>query len=191
MSERRLPREYNRDLRRDKLEQVILFFLHHANNDLLGKTKLMKLLYYADFDHYERHQQPITGARYRKLPHGPVPDEAWEVLDALVADGRTRLDVVPTQRGDQHRYRPIVDVDTSVFAESELVVLNAVAERWSLATTEEIEQAAHDEPPWVAVHDSAVIPYHLAFYRNTFGGMDMDDEFLTEGIEALAEIVLR
>jgi hypothetical protein len=60
----------------DKMQQVILFFLERINNVHLGRTKLMKLLYYVDFDHYERHGRTVTGAAYRKLPHGPVPQEA-------------------------------------------------------------------------------------------------------------------
>ncbi len=53
-----------------KMEQAILFFLEHINNVHLGRTKLMKLLYYVDFDHYEKYGRSITGAEYHKLPHG-------------------------------------------------------------------------------------------------------------------------
>lgn len=66
-------RPHNPELKRDKLEQAILFFLHDPHIVQLGRTKLMKLLYFADFDHYERHHESITGARYYKLPFGPSP----------------------------------------------------------------------------------------------------------------------
>jgi len=40
---------------KNKMKQVILYFLEHINNFHLGKTKLMKLLYYVDFDNFEKY----------------------------------------------------------------------------------------------------------------------------------------
>ena len=64
----------------EKLQQVILYFLEHINNVHLGRTKLMKLLYFVDFDHYEAHGVSVTGAAYRKLPHGPYPDKVEKLI---------------------------------------------------------------------------------------------------------------
>lgn len=174
---RHLPREaFNPDLRSEKLEQAILFFLHRASNEQLGKTKLMKLLYFADFDHYEQYEASITGARYRKLDHGPVPDDAWAALESLEQDGRvTRQDVVG-EGFIQHRYEPREPVDLSVFSDTEVEVLQRVAERWAQHTTKQIEAATHGEAPWIAVRRNEVIPYYLAHYRNNFGSMDLDDD---------------
>lgn len=166
---------HNPELKKVKLEQAILFFLHHANNARLGKTKLMKLLYYADFDHYEQYEAAITGARYRKLDHGPVPDDAMIVIEELEQAGRiTRKDVV----GDgfrQHRYETDESVNLEVFTPTEVDVLNQVARRWDEHTTKQIETATHGEAPWIAVGKNEVIPYYLAHYRNNFGAMEFND----------------
>src|SRR5437879_12155223 len=74
----------------EKLQQVILYFLEHINNVHLGRTKLMKLLYFVDFDHYEAHGQFITGATYRKLPHGPYPDKIERVIGQMEKAGMGR-----------------------------------------------------------------------------------------------------
>jgi len=167
---------YNPELKKTKLEQAILFFLHHANNTRLGKTKLMKLLYFADFDHYEQYEEPITGARYRKLPHGPVPDDAMIAIEELEQSGRiTRKDVV-AEGYLQHRYETDERVDLSAFSPTEVDVLNQVAHRWAAHSAKQIEAATHGEAPWIAVGQNEVIPYHLAHYRNNFGAMDLDDE---------------
>lgn len=171
------PREaYNPELRCEKLEQAILFFLHRANNELLGKTKLMKMLYFADFDHYEEHETPITGARYRKLEHGPVPDDAWQVLGEMERDGRVKRTDVPGPGFIQHRYEPNVPVDLSVFSPTEIEALEKVAKRWQWHTTKQIVMATHGEAPWIAVKPNEIIPYYLAHYRNNYGAMDLDDE---------------
>lgn len=166
----------NPELKKAKLEQAILFFLHHANNASLGKTKLMKLLYYADFDHYEQYEEPITGSRYRKLDHGPVPDDPMLAIEEPERSGRiTREDVVAGGYR-QHRYGTSERVDPETFSPTELDVLYQVAQRWATHTTKQIEAATHGEAPWIAVGRNEVIPYHLAHYRNNFGAMELEDE---------------
>ncbi len=167
---------YNPDLKRAKLEQAILFFLNHANNPHLGKTKLMKLLYFADFDHFEQYEESITGARYRKLDHGPVPDDAWSAIEEMERAGRIERDDVRVGNYRQHHYETSEPVDLTVFSQTELDVLHRVAQRWANHTTKQIEAATHGEAPWVAVKRNEVIPYHLAHYRNNFGAMDLEDE---------------
>ena len=49
----------------------------------LYKTKLNKLLFYADFVNYHLHGASISGSRYVHLPYGPVPDGYEETLETL------------------------------------------------------------------------------------------------------------
>jgi hypothetical protein len=147
----------------------------------------MKLLYYADFDRYEQYEVPITGARYRKLDHGPVPDDAMIAIEELEKAGRiARKDVV----GDgylQHRYEPNEPVNLELFSPTEVEVLNQVARRWDPHTTKQIEAATHGEAPGIAVGRNEVIPYHLAHYRNNFGAMSLDGDDPANSNEVLDE----
>ena len=173
----RVAREaYNPDLDREKLEQAILFFLHASDIAYLGKTKLMKLLYFADFDHFEQHDVSITGARYRKLEHGPVPDDAMIAIEDLDRTGRVRRMDVVAEGFTQHRYEPNEPVNLAAFSRTERDVLQQVAQRWARHTTKQIEAATHGEAPWLAVTRNDIIPYHLAYYRNNFGAMELDED---------------
>src|SRR5437868_14530692 len=68
----------------DKLAELILYIAERSEHDKeFGKTKLLKLIAYSDFGAYQRLGRPITGAHYRKLPHGPAPREAPETLEIL------------------------------------------------------------------------------------------------------------
>src|SRR2546426_12712220 len=87
----------------DKMRQVILYFLEHINNVHLGRTKLMKLLYFVDFDHYEKHGQSVTGAIYRKLPHGPYPNDAEKLIKRMKEGGLVREIKVDHKGYAQHR----------------------------------------------------------------------------------------
>lgn len=153
-------------LDRAKMEHVILFFLERINNLTLGRTKLMKLLYFVDFDHFEKHGRPITFAKYRKLPHGPVPDKA----DEIIKDMETRGDVrkVQGRAGDFVQQRLLTakaKFDPAVFSGDELQTLELVAAQWVDATAKEIESATHKEAPWAATENGKAIDYEMALYR--------------------------
>lgn len=65
----------------DKMAAIVSYFAANASN--LYKTKLNKLLFYADFVHYYLHGNSISGSRYVHLPYGPVPDGYEDTLEAL------------------------------------------------------------------------------------------------------------
>ncbi|MBD3360715.1 helix-turn-helix domain-containing protein, partial [Candidatus Peregrinibacteria bacterium] len=55
-----------------KFEEVLLYILEKVGaKPNIGETALFKLLYFIDFDFYEKHGQFITGATYMKNHHGP------------------------------------------------------------------------------------------------------------------------
>ncbi len=167
----------NGTLSQDKLEQAILYFIHNMNNDMLGTTKLLKLIYYADFDHFEFHDTPITGARYVKFPHGPVPVEAVVILGRMAERGTISredercIDVIRT------RYTANKSVDRAAFLDEEWQTLKAVSDRFLQWNAAQIVAASHGEAPWIAVRMGEDIPYELAYYRNTHGGMTTSDDF--------------
>lgn len=103
----------------EKLKSTIFYFLVHANNSTLGKTKLMKLLYYADFNHMEQYRWPITGATYLKLPQGPVPIEALDMLDDLATSREITVSKVQSGPHFQNRYVPNAHVDFDSLSSSE------------------------------------------------------------------------
>jgi len=49
----------------------------------LYKTKLNKLLFYADFANYYLYGNSISGSRYVHLPYGPVPEGYEDTLETL------------------------------------------------------------------------------------------------------------
>jgi uncharacterized phage-associated protein len=175
-------------LDREKLEQVILFFLERINNNTLGRTKLMKLLYYVDFDHYQKTGRSITNAKYRKLPQGPVPDKAEKVIEAMIK--RNAVKAVKTTVGDFVQHRLLTSgasFDASRLQGDELETVTMVARKWEHASAAQIATATHREAPWGTTEDGKAIDYELANYRS-LPAEEEEDQWLAKSKE-LREIV--
>lgn len=159
---------YMADINKGKYQNAILFFLEKVNNAHLGKVKLMKLLYYLDFDHFEKCGTPVTGDMYRNKPAGPIPDHADAILQEMKEEGLIEIYVEPVIDYLKYKYIPKASCNTSAFASSEMEMLREIAEKWQHHTTAEIIQASHGEAPWVATRTDEVIPYALAYYRGKY-----------------------
>ncbi len=172
---------------KDKMKHVILYFLEHINNFHLGKTKLMKLLYYVDFDNVQKFGAPITGAKYRKLPLGPVPDEADDVINEMVKSGDVEaVEAIIFSKGKptdykQHRLLPVnAKFDPALFSGPEMETLEFVAKMWEDANATQMKLASHKEAPWAATEDGKAIDYEMAHYRSPLGDSEDVDAMLAE-----------
>jgi uncharacterized phage-associated protein len=159
----------------EKLRQVIVYFLEHINNVHLGRTKLMKLLYFVDFDHQEAHGHSVTGVTYRKLPHGPYPDKIEKIIKKMESAGLVREVKVAHKDYTQTRLITLgAKFDPAKFSGAELQTLERVAADWADATAAQIEAATHREAPWAGTADGKIIDYEMAEYRRAIGFEPLD-----------------
>lgn len=80
----------NRVFSFEKLAAMSAYIAAHGRE--IYKTKLNKLLFYADFINYYLHGSSISGSRYVHLPYGPVPDRYESMIANLQAAGTIRID---------------------------------------------------------------------------------------------------
>lgn len=68
----------------DKFQNLMLYILGKCEDHRsLGATKLAKILWYADANHYIQHGKSITGAVYEKRQFGPFPKGNMQACKAL------------------------------------------------------------------------------------------------------------
>ena len=154
------------DINKEKYKNAILFFSERISH--LGKTKLNKLLYFLDFDHYEKHGKPVTGDIYINNDLGPVPSNIDEVLTEMEA-GKL-INITPEAVIDYVRYHlvPLTHHNSSAFKADEMEMLCNVADKWANHTAREMVIASHGEAPWIATRKGEEIPYQLSYYRGKF-----------------------
>ena len=104
-------------LHRKKYQNAVLYLCQKLKGEVRGKKKLAKLLYFADFDLYEKSQKSITGDIYRALPMGPVPSALEEITAEMTKKKMLVIEQVEEREGynPTEVYRCIAEPDVSVF----------------------------------------------------------------------------
>ena len=161
-----------------KMHAAIQFFCRNIKNQSLGRTKLAKLLYYVDFDHFEQYDRPVTGATYKHYPMGPYPQEMMSEIKQLRNTGQLEETEQASGPYPQYLYTvpPDATVDLGIFETSELQTLIDVANKWQQLSATELVAATHGEAPWIATEDRKVIPYEYAYYRHKFEPVPDDED---------------
>lgn len=151
----------------EKFKNVLLYILEKCGGKPnVGETVLYKLLYFSDFNYYELYEEQLTGARYRKLPYGPVPEELDSIIKQMMDSGK--LQRIKTQYHDhlQVRYLPLEKADLTKLRASEKEVLDRVIEQMSDWSAGAISKYAHNDFPWKVTSEGKEINYELALYRD-------------------------
>lgn len=150
----------------NKFKNVLLYILEKcAGKPNVGETVLYKLLYFADFNYYELYEEHLTGAKYRKLPYGPVPQKMDVIINQMI-DARQiqrfKTDYFGLQ---QTRYLPLVKADLTELKASEKEVIDRVIDQMSDWSATAISSYSHKDLPWEVTDEGKDISYELAFYR--------------------------
>ncbi|WP_195715252.1 type II toxin-antitoxin system antitoxin SocA domain-containing protein [Ancylomarina sp. 16SWW S1-10-2] len=154
------------ELNIEKFKNVFLYILEKcAGKPNVGETLLYKLLYFADFNYYEIYEEHLSGAEYRKLPYGPVPQKLDAIIKQMILSKKLERFKSDYHTYPQTRYFPLVKPDLTNMKASEKEVIDRVIERYSDWSASAISEYSHKDIPWLASKDGEVIDYELAFYR--------------------------
>jgi uncharacterized phage-associated protein len=139
---------------RQKLINAVLFFAketRHANT-----TKLMKLLNFFEFEHFNQTGYPSIGLEYFAFEKGPVPKKFWlEVKDGIVPDDLKDKIIINVKQKDNNWKelefiaRAGAQVDFSIFTPREKSILEKLAFIYKDVTAKTMSDISHeDDKPW-------------------------------------------
>ena len=156
-------------LHREKYRNAILYLCQELKGAVHGKKKLAKLLYFADFDLYEKSQKSITGDVYYALPMGPVPSALEEITVEMTKKEMLRVEYIKEREGynPTEVYTCLTAPDLSVFDNEEKKMLSRIVTKYGRLNGKQLEELSHAEAPYVGTELRKEIPYELAFYRGT------------------------
>jgi uncharacterized phage-associated protein len=150
----------------NKFKNVLLYILERcAGKPNVGETVLYKLLYFSDFNYYELYEEHLTGAQYRKLPYGPVPQKMDAIIQQMIENGQIQRVKTTYHNYIQTRYLPLEKANLQELKASEKEILDRVIEQMSDWSAAAISNYSHKDLPWLASKEGEAINYELAFYR--------------------------
>ena len=154
------------ELKVNKLKDILLYILERcAGKPNVGETLLYKLLYFSDFNYYELYEEHLSGAEYRKLPYGPVPQKLDTIINQMIASKQLKRFKVDYHGYPQTRYIPLSKPNLLSFNASEKDVIDKVIDQYSDWSASAVSEYSHKDMPWLASKDGEAIDYELAFYR--------------------------
>ncbi len=162
----------------EKCKNVLLYILERcAGKPNVGETVLYNLIYFSDFNYYEKYEEHLSGLNYRKLASGPIPQFLDDVLSRMIADEQIYRLKTTLQPAPQTRFIPLIKANLTRLKASELDVIDRVIDQmcdWSLST---LMNFSRKDMPWLASKDGELINYELVFYREApFSARCYDEE---------------
>ena len=138
----------------NKFKNVLLYILERcAGKPNVGETVLYKLLYFCDFNYYELYEEHLTGATYRKLPYGPVPQKLDTIIGQMIEKGQLQRVKTEYRGYPQTRYLPLEKADLTELRASEKDVIDRVIEQMSDWSAAMLSNYSHGDKPWQATKD--------------------------------------
>ena len=149
-----------------KFKELLIYILEKVGSKPnVGETVLYKLLYFIDFNFYEKYEEQLIGATYIKNHHGPTPKEFRKLVKEM--EGKELMKV--TNRYFQYpqtKYLPLRKPDLTQFKAHEKEIIDDVLNNLSNMNASEISEYSHNDVPWQTTEDGEIIEYESVFYRS-------------------------
>src|SRR3990167_2730596 len=151
----------------EKFKEVLLYILNKVGSKPnIGETVLYKLLYFIDFDFYEKHEEQLIGATYIKNKFGPTPVEFLKIVKKMEDDKELVKVKNKYFQYDQTKYLPRRSPDLNKLSALELAHVDEVLNRLSDKTAKELSDYSHSDTPWQVHQPGEIISYESVFYRD-------------------------
>jgi len=151
---------------KEKFKEIFLYVLSKVGSQPnVGETVLYKLLYFIDFDFYEKYEEYLTGLTYIKNRYGPTPKEFPKIIKEML--NKQEISFIETKYHNlsQKKYIALRSPDLRKLQGHELDLINNVMERLSSMNATQISEHSHGDIPWLTTNDESVIDYEKVFYR--------------------------
>jgi uncharacterized phage-associated protein len=157
-------------INKEKYQEVILYLCQKLGGEIKGKKKLAKLLYFVDFDNYEKNGTSITGDTYFARQMGPLPMALAEITKSMQKKGTLEIQSIEEYAGyaPTEIYRCTQECQKSThLSTQEKQMLDRVVKKYGGLTGTQLQELTHAEAPFTSAKINEEVPYEFTYYRGT------------------------
>ncbi len=170
MGSRALPNEKVTKEALSKSEEVYLRIIQSLqDNPNFCKTLFYKILYFSDFDYYERTGKSITEEEYRHITRGPAPRLFDVIIRGLKQKGLINEKRNPVGHVEQIRYHVVISKEIEqpkLLTSEEIAEIDRNIKRISGMLAWQASDYSHSDIPVKVTKKGEIIDYELVFYRS-------------------------
>ncbi len=149
----------------EKFKEVLIYILNKVGSKPnIGETVLYKLLYFIDFNFYEKYEEQLIGATYLKNHFGPTPKEFNKIVKEMEGKDLVKIKDKYFQY-PQTKYLPLREPDLTKLKANETKMIDEILEKFSNMNASEISEYSHNDVPWLTTENGKIIDYESVFYR--------------------------
>ena len=150
----------------EKFREILLYILEKVGSKPnIGETMIYKLLYFIDFDYYEKYEEQLIGATYIKNTHGPTPREFRKIVDKMIKEEEILMVKDKYFSFPQTKYLPLRKAELRGLKATEKDLIDNVLCRLSDYNATQISEYSHNDVPWLTTENGKDIEYESVFYR--------------------------
>lgn len=146
----------------DKIIESIVFLASRKPD--IDIYHIAKVLFFADKLHVNRYFRPVTTDTYVKLPYGPVPSNACDIIKGSSWLGPRQLDNVAASIAVSGKYqstRALRGADMSYFSKSDIECLEESLAKYGDLSFDDLYHLTHSERCYNETDDKDQIDYAL------------------------------
>lgn len=133
---------------------MLITFYCQKNGNLVNRSSLNKLLYFADLICYDATHQTISGVAYKKFDYGPVPLKIRDIRDFLLSSDFLTEEIVNNFGYPRYIYRTsdivIMSEVKKILHPRELDILIFVADNIGTMSTTTLSRLVYQSDPWIS-----------------------------------------
>jgi uncharacterized phage-associated protein len=158
-----------------KANQLITYLLNK-----LGGTcdymKILKLMYFIDFENYYRFEKPITDEEYYHQKFGPVANYTYS---SIFAEGDTE-EYYEDDKKNKKLTNPNTSIDP-IFSIDEENTIDKILGMYGALSATQLSTLSHIDEPWMITTEGEKIKYEYVFHRD--GEIEEDEDLFVFDIE--------
>ena len=152
-----------------KFKTVLAYILKKVGGKPnIGMTAIYKLLYFIDFDYYEKFEKQLMGAVYIKNHYGPTPVMFGKIIDEMKSKNEIEEVRSKFYNKEQKKFflNPEYEIDLTPLSAQEIKHIDWELRRLADKTAKELSDLSHEDMPWRAAKIGEEVRYNGVFYRD-------------------------